>query len=285
MHTQRVALLDLSLDHLKRDIDLLPQLKLSTAYSNYLCGGPWLSYTLWSVDNVSGDGLITQHGKSNNAGWTPDADRLPVIRELIERNFQLQKLQFARLGMILPGSTIIPHRDLLELESDLHRVHVPLVTDERCFFSERSIVYRMGLGELWFLDASEEHSVACFSDRPRIHLILDFRVDASKDEILSFPVSSVTRGIDDDCIIQRPLLTDDQRSALRQLSALLDERNHRKVVELVTHQHFRSDGGIDFVWNTLLDIAERAPDQYAGDLLRQMHRYFLVDRSSELVTD
>lgn len=283
MRTQRIARLALDTDQIGRDMELLPRLELSTAYSDYLCGGPWLSCVLWSVGAATGDGFLTHYEKSAVASWTPQVERLPAVRELVERNFHTRKLKFARLAMMLPGSVIIPHRDLLELDKPLHRLHVPLITDDNSFFSERNIVFRMRVGELWFLDASDVHSAACFSDRPRVHLILDFMDDACAEDIVSVPYALNGGGIDDDCIVQRPALTAAERSALHALSELLDERNHRKIVELVIHQHYRADGGDEFTWRTLLDIAQRAPNRRAADLLREMHRYFLLERSPEPV--
>jgi len=281
MRTQRIAQLDLDHDALERDMACFPTLELSTAYSDYLCGGPWISCMLWSADAATGDGFLTHYGKDRAANWTPQADRLPAVRRLIERNFHLEMLRFVRVAMIQPGSVIIPHRDLLELENPLHRLHVPLVTDQNSYFSERNIVFRMRTGELWFLDASDVHTAACFSERPRIHLILDFMHEARPEQIVATAFRLSDSGIDHSSVVPRPALTEAERSALLGLSALLDERNYRKIVELVVQQHYRRDGGENFVWNTLLEIAAHAPDRRAAELLHELHRYFLLERSPE----
>lgn len=277
MRTQRIAQLELEAERLALDLGLLPALELSTAYSHYICGGPWLSCMLWTIDGAAGDGELIHYQGAARPDWTPHAQRLPAVRRLIEHNFHLGKLKFARLAILLPGSVIIPHRDLLELDTPLHRLHVPLATDENSLFTERNIVYRMRRGEVWFMDASDVHSVACFSAQNRVHLILDFGDDAAVGEIMSIP-HEAGDGIPSDCVVERPAIKPSERQALQGLSQILNERNYLKVVELVIHQHYRSNGGPNFVWSTLLDIAGSAPNQAAAELVREAHRYFLLER-------
>lgn len=278
MRTERIAQLELETTSLASDLAALPTLAWSRAYSHYICGGPWLSCMLWTSDGGTGDGVLTHYQGKASASWTEQALKLPAVRRLVERNFHLKQLKFVRLAILQPGSVIIPHRDLLELEAPLHRIHVPLVTDEHCLFTERNIVYRMRRGEVWFMDASDVHSVACFSSRDRVHLILDFDGDASASEFMSMPWTPGD-GIPADCVVDRPRILASERAALLGLASILDERNHLKIVELVIHQHYRSDGGADFIWTTLLDIAARAPNARAAGLLRDAHRYFLMERS------
>lgn len=278
MRTQRIAQIVTQTDRISADLATLEQLELSTAYSNYICGGPWLSCMLWSTDGGAGDGVLTHYDAGAGARWTPHAEALPAVRELIERNFKVAKLKFARLGILRPGSVIIPHRDLLELDAPLHRLHVPLATDENCMFTERNIVYHMRRGDVWFLDASDVHSVACFSERNRVHLILDFGDDARPEDIMCVPFE-LGAGIAPDCVIQRRPIRAAEREAMLALGEVLDERNYRKILELVIHQHYRADGGENFVWNTVLELAERSRAHEARDKLYEMHRYYLMERS------
>ena len=284
MKTQRVGRVELDHTGIERDLAVFALLPLSTAYSNYLCGGPWLSCALWAPNNAAGNGFIDQIQGDDQAGWTPDALQLPAVRRFIESQFQLGKLKFARLAMMNPGSVIIPHRDLLELASPLHRFHVPLRTDRGSLFAEGRHVFHMRQGEIWSLDASDEHSVLCASTMPRIHLILDYRDDAAPDETSYIPPRSDS-GIPRDALIVRPPLTPGQRAALAGLAGLLSLDNHRTVIELVARQLYVSDVEIGFVWATLADLAERAADRAATERLRELEQYFRLERSSGTVPE
>jgi len=276
--TQRIAEIRLVVDELASDLKRLQEMRLSTAYSNYICGGPWLSCMVWALGGETGDGVLTHYEGRGSANWTRQSEQLPAVRALIEASFSTQKLKFARLGMLQPGSVIIPHRDLLELDAPLHRLHIPLQTDENCMFTERNIVYRMRPGEVWFLDASDVHSVACFSTRNRVHLILDFGEDATAEDIFAIKYT-LPGDISQDCVLRRQPMTQAERQSLLGLSSVLNERNWRTVLDLVIRQHFRCDGGNGFVWETMLEIAANASDRAAAAIVHEMHHYYLMERS------
>lgn len=277
MRTHRLGAVDLELPKIAADLRTFVTLPLSTAYSDYLCGGPWLSCAVWGPPTVT-DGLI-EHAGEAPSGWTAAAEQLPAVRALIQREFQLAKLRFARLAMVSAGSVIIPHRDLLELSAPLHRFHVPLRTDGGSVFAEDRHVFHMAQGELWALDAANVHSVSCSSAEPRIHLILDYADDAGPDE-MSRLAPSPSSGIPPAARVDRPPLTPAQQASLSALATVLSLDNHRTIIELVTRQFYASDVGLDFVWATLRDIADRAPDQRGAARLRELEDYFLLRRET-----
>lgn len=284
MHTQRVGRVELDEAALLRDVERSADFVFSDAYSDYLCGGPWRSCMLWSTGGTRGDGVITNYDHGRPPARTEYAARVPYVTSLIERWFDLEHLNFARLAVI-SNSVIIPHRDLLELSElpadarNVHRVHVPLVTNERCFFSEGNVVYRMRAGEVWFFDSSRIHSAASFSEEPRIHLMLDFsNVDDVAKLVALAPAGEA--GIPEDSVCAREPLTGRERDSLLSLAAVIDEDNYRDVFSIVIRKHYRKDGGEDFVWSTLHEIARRSGNEAVARKIDDMHRYFLIERSA-----
>jgi len=277
MQTHRLVTLDIDRHRLERELEIVSSFEWSEAYSNFVCGGPWLSCMLWTVGGAAGDGVVAGYDQSATVGPTPYAEQLPYLRSIVEETFRLDRLTFARLALLRPGCVIIPHRDLLELDAPLHRVHVPLVTHDGALFANETSVYRMRFGELWFFDAAEPHSAACFS-RDRIHLLLDFESTARPEDITRH-ASRLEDRLPLDAIVNRPPLKSAQRATIEGLAAVLDLRNIRDIVAVVTKQNYRSDGGKDYVWSTLMRIADLAPDQEAAHAIRQMYRYFLVERA------
>ena len=226
----------------------------SEAYSEYLCGGPWKSCMLWAPDGQAGDGLVTNYDYSRRSALTEYGKQLPYLSGLVERNFNLQHLTFARL-VVISNSVIIPHRDLLELGSvptdsrNAHRIHIPLVTNEHCFFMHDNTVYRMRSGEVWFFDASSPHSAASFSPPSRVHLLVDFSYVDDCAKLLRFEPKN-SRTIPEENICERNRMTDEDRKRLLALSGVIDLDNFRDVFGIVIKNHYRKDGGDNSIWNT-----------------------------------
>jgi hypothetical protein len=282
MRTQRVGSLAIDETRLAADLRRSSEFHYSEAYSEYLIGGPWRSCALWAPGGDTGDGTVTNYDSAKPPLLTPEGHSLPYVAELIEQSFSLSRLTFARLA-IVSGSVIIPHRDLLELDDvpdharNAHRVHVPLKTTGEAFFSEQQVVYRMETGEVWFFDASTVHSAASFSEDDRIHLILDFSAAGDGAELLNFapdPESGIPAG----SVYMRNAMTAAEREALLGLAHVINLDNYRDVFSIVIKQHYRKDGGDDFVWETLLAIADACEDEAVRAKVREMHTYFLIKR-------
>jgi L-proline cis-4-hydroxylase len=283
MRTHRLGSLAINPQHLAQDIAVFETLPHSTAYSDYLCNGPWLSCALWAKGGAIKDGLIEKLPERAPGAWTAAGLQLPALRELIEGAVCHEALTSVRLAMIMPGSLIIPHRDLLELSAPVHRFHVPLRTDDESLFAEGDAVYRMRHGELWALDASDEHSVICNSAVPRIHLILDFP-DIALAEMMRMPVRPA-EGIPRDALVDRPPLKPTEHAALLGLAGVVTLANLRTVIELVTRQLYNRAVPVSYVWDTLCAIADKAPDRAAARRLLELNRYYCLNRTSGRVPD
>ncbi|MFX1740036.1 aspartyl/asparaginyl beta-hydroxylase domain-containing protein [Paraburkholderia sp. A1RI_3L] len=278
MRTHRVKTLELDLSRLMPEVENALRFPYSEAYSDYLCGGPWKSCMLWTTDGRQGDGYIANYGPQARGSKTPYADRMPYLWGLVEQTFDLAHLSFARLAVI-SNSVIIPHKDLLELGKLLNRAHVPLVTNDRCFFSEGDVVYRMKPGEVWFFDAARMHSAASFSEAKRMHLVLDF-ADVPHPERFVKEAPAVAPVIPEDSIVRRSSASAELRAQLAALARVIDASNYRDVFSIVIRKHYEFDGGENFVWETMLQIAAESRNAEVQRRIGDMYTYFIEKRAA-----
>lgn len=284
MRTQYVATIPLDEARLAKDLELSESFRYSEAYSDYLIGGPWKNCVLLAPGGESGDGVVTNYAYDQPPMFTEYGKQLPYLHELITSTVDPERLNFVRL-VVISNTVIIPHRDLLELSElsnevrNAHRLHIPLVTNENCFFSEGNTVFRMRAGEVWFLDAAKIHSVASFSNAPRTHLIFDF-VDDPRPGPLIAVESERDDGIPADRVAARPRLTDDARTALLRLADVLTMDNFYEIFSIVIKTHFRRDGGEHFAWDTMIELVRDSMDPAVLPHAEELRRYFTLDRSA-----
>ncbi|MEU4160017.1 aspartyl/asparaginyl beta-hydroxylase domain-containing protein [Actinoplanes sp. NPDC026670] len=284
MRTQYVADTALDEDRLAKDLEQTASFPWSEAYSDFVFGGAWKSCMLWARGGDAGDGVVTNYDHGLPANFTQLGEQVPYLRELITSVADLDRLNFVRLAKV-QNSVIIPHRDLLELSDiaddtrNAHRMHIPLVTNENCLFNQGDTVYRMRKGEVWFLDASEIHSVAVLSDEERIHLMFDF-VDVPSDKpFTAVGDTSADGGVPQDRTVQRPPLSGADRAALKALAGLLTMETVNEIFSIVIKKHFRYDGGDNFVWTTMIDLARASADPAILPHIESLRRHYTLERS------
>lgn len=103
---------------------------------------------------------------------------LPVLKACPAIDEFLQSLQCplkaVRLMRLKAGAEIKPHRDRgLSLEYGEARLHLPLQTSNKIHFFVNGREVPMGAGELWYINADQEHSVKNCGDEDRINLVID----------------------------------------------------------------------------------------------------------------
>jgi L-proline cis-4-hydroxylase len=287
MRTQYVATIPLDAAKLAEDLELSASFRYSEAYSDYLIGGPWKSCMLWASGGESGDGVVANYAYDSPPAFTEYGKQLPYLQELITSTVDLSRLNFARLA-VFSKSVIIPHRDLLELTElpddvrNAHRLHIPLATNENCFFSEYGTVYRMQEGEIWYFDAAQIHAAASFSSAPRVHLMCDFVHQPGVDG----PLVNIEPEIDEPGIpaarrVARPPLSEADRADLMRLAKVLTMDNFSEVFSIVIKKHFRCDGGDDFAWDTMCALARDCEDPAVLPHTLDLRRYFTLERSAK----
>lgn len=282
MQTQLLGDLRIDQARVTEDVETTAEFRFQEPYSDFLCGRPWKTCTIWAAGKDAGDGVITHYDTSRPRGFTEYGDRLPYLRDLIERSFVVEHLLFARLA-VMSASVLIPHRDYVELGDvpdtarAAHRIHVPLVTSEDCYFAEDNLIYRMKPGEVWCLDTTREHSAAVFSEIQRMHLILDFTQVSRTEDLLRFPAENVG-GVPARSLCAREPLTDQEYADLLALAPVVDNDTLWDVFSIVTKKHYRRDGGPEFVWKTICRIAELSNDEAINKRVQELYRYYLLER-------
>lgn len=78
------------------------------------------------------------------------------------------------LARMAPGGVILPHRDQNPAAKWPHKIHVPLLTNERVVFTIDGIDYHIAEGEAAEVNNMAPHAVANRGDTDRIHLIFEY---------------------------------------------------------------------------------------------------------------
>jgi L-proline cis-4-hydroxylase len=79
--------------------------------------------------------------------------------------------------------------------------------------------------------------------------------------------------------VARPPLPDVHRARLAQLAGLLSMDTFTDVFSIVIKTHFRWDGGADFAWNTIVDLARASGDPAVLAHAEELRGYFTLARS------
>lgn len=272
----RIGTIDVDEERAAADLAKAEPFGFLSAYDEFICGS-WRTCMLF---NANGDGADTQiRDYDGPAQATEYGARVGYVRELLERNFALEHLRFARLARLGPGSVAVPHRDFLELDDALTRIHVPLETHADAHTSQESTVYRMGLGEIWSIDATRPHSIANFSPVNRTHLLLDFETDT---ETAVAPSGLAANGIDEDipsdAIVPRRPLADGEREAFAALSEIVDPINFRDILSMVIKRYFVAEMDVLEVFEWMVQIAGDSGDEDVLAQSRWLEQHSLVVR-------
>ena len=83
-------------------------------------------------------------------------------------------IQSAILIKLPAGKSIPLHVDAAPFFKKYHRIHIPLITNEQCFFTVGSETKHLKQGEIWEIDNDNlRHSVTNGGKTDRIHLLID----------------------------------------------------------------------------------------------------------------
>lgn len=146
--------------------------------------GEWKGLALRSTTGRANQ-LYTPALETAETSDTPILDRCPSFRQVLAA-FECP-IHSARLLSLGPGAKILEHTDdFLGGEDGLIRVHIPVVTDERVDFFVGGHRLVMTEGEAWCIDFSLPHRVNNGSDKDRVHLVVDCRVNGWVEALLAF---------------------------------------------------------------------------------------------------
>ena len=96
-----------------------------------------------------------------------------VIRENSGENGMIMR---AILVKLTANKSIRPHKDVVGYSLVLcRRIHIPIETNDECFFTVENDRRNLKVGELWEINNDKkEHSVDNLGNTDRIHLIVDW---------------------------------------------------------------------------------------------------------------
>lgn len=131
------------------------------------------------------DDILLRFGSKDGDGL--EAVNLPALAQLpgvVDNVLNVMRLvQGVRLGRMLitrlaPGHKIAPHSDVKGAYSKYYtRYHLVLQGFPGSLFNCGDETVQMLTGELWWFDASAEHSVINNSRDDRVHMLIDVRID------------------------------------------------------------------------------------------------------------
>lgn len=103
---------------------------------------------------------------------TEQMSRCTYVPEIL-RTFECE-LQTVRFLKLAAGSVIRRHRDYeLGYEDGFIRVHIPAMTNDAVEFILNDEVLKMGVGETWYVNVNNYHTVRNGGACDRIHLVVD----------------------------------------------------------------------------------------------------------------
>jgi aspartyl/asparaginyl beta-hydroxylase (cupin superfamily) len=108
-------------------------------------------------------------------------EEISKIEEVIKLNTgENGKIMRALLVKLTAGQSIRPHIDVVGFSLVVcRRIHIPIDTNDNCFFKVNDDRRNLKLGEVWEINNDKQpHSVENLGETDRIHLIVDWIEDS-----------------------------------------------------------------------------------------------------------
>lgn len=272
LHSRIIGRVDLDDERLTPDISTLLTFPFNRGYSDYARGNPgWQNCVLMNHSGDPSDIVFGGHDGPPIA--TPLLEQLPYVQELLASTWKTEYLLWARIFMCEDGM-LIPHRDYLDLpEDEFTRVHIPLQLGSASMHSERSTVFRMRKGEVWFIDGTVNHSAYSYDHAPRIYLSADLRAGIPFEELF-VDSSMAATGVKPD-IVDLPSLPDDFDVTIEGLSKVLGPDTMHEVIGVLSKVHFNHATECGEAYEWLIDAAQRKGDDALVDQAKETRKFFL----------
>jgi hypothetical protein len=235
MKSNLISNIKLDYEKIDHDLSQLCKLQVLHFYDQVTCSGHFRSATIFANGDITNNGNYVEN-----------------IVNILKTNFKSNYIKFARLFIFSPNSVMMPHVDHIKTVNNLLRLHIPLKTNQCCFHSEHNTVYQMHLGEVWTLDTSTAHSVACLGTEERVHLVIDFdETEILLEEIIQHQLSEnfeiankVTRINNSPELIEK----------LYNLANIIDESNFFDIFAIVLKTHYKVQSHILETYKWMSDI-------------------------------
>jgi quercetin dioxygenase-like cupin family protein len=109
-------------------------------------------------------------------GWERLADAaVPVMQEIINKHYAVggEVIRAVAAGLIAGGS-IKAHSDIHQSFHCAHRIHVPITTNPRVWFTIDGRPYQLEVGQAYEINNQKQHSVVNKGSEDRITFIFDY---------------------------------------------------------------------------------------------------------------
>ena len=167
--------LPIDLSSLQQELtSLLQQTWLEHVNHNDYSGGWDVLPLRCKREHVGAHPVLQGFAIADGEDWQdlPALKRSPAIRAFLQT--LRCPLKSVRLMRLKAGAEIKPHRDYgLSLAYNEARLHLSLQTSEKIHFYVNHQRVPMGAGELWYINADQEHAVHNRGDEDRINLVID----------------------------------------------------------------------------------------------------------------
>jgi len=270
MHSHPIGRVEFEVSRLNEDLRTIDGFQMNQAYSEY-AKGDWTTCVLLNRTGNKNKGLSEEyegHGVPTEYGL-----QVPYLLETVGRLFKTEHLKSARIFSASNGF-IVPHRDYVEFKKGFTRIHLVLQTNDRAMNSEQRTVYRMRVGELWFLDGRATHSGGSFTEQKRLHLVLDFDPEIPIRNLFKNP-TNYQPGLMPYLIRRPPISKEKLEELLTSLGVILTELTYDNLFEVVAKLHFEHDLDCEWTYDAMIKIASRSGN---GRLIERAHsarQYFL----------
>lgn len=206
-------------------------------------------------------------------------ENAPHLMERVAATFRMEHVKVVQLFAASNGGFVRPHVDWKPDAPLFTRLHVPLRTNPYALSSEEDVVFQMGYGEIWFLDASRPHSGGCFAGETRLHLIVDLDATVSLERAFveeSEYVVSPCRNV-----VALPELTSADRNAIDGLAELVTDTNLSAILDFLSAIHFQRRVDCAKTYDWLLQIAGSSGNSHLVSRAREYRRIYLAPFGSE----
>ena len=148
--------------------------------SYYMHDQTW-SIVLLSVDDSKWPGPSVNKGP----GWERIAHvAMPVMQEIIKKHYPTggEVIRAVAAGL-QAGGNIKAHTDMHQSFHCAHRIHVPISTNPKVWFSIDGQPYQFQVGQAYEINNQKQHSVMNKGDEVRITFIFDYIPPDSAAEV------------------------------------------------------------------------------------------------------
>ncbi len=131
----------------------------------------------WSIILVSVDDTKwPDHRVSKGPGWERLADvAIPVMEEIINKHYPADgEIIRAMAARLKAGEKIKAHNDVHESFHCAHRIHVPISTNSKVWFTIDGRPYQLKVGQAYEVNNQKQHSVVNKGGEDRITFIFDY---------------------------------------------------------------------------------------------------------------